>query len=138
MTERGIVTKLEDSVATVGITMGEGCANCNSHGDCAMVGATIQADLPENIGVKVGDQVSIELPSGIQAAALAWLIILPLSLFFAGYAGGTVLSAGRGEGLSALLGILGIAMGLVAAVLASRRGRLGRRPKIVAVDQFPG
>jgi positive regulator of sigma E activity len=130
MREMGIVTKIDGATATVSITMGEGCSNCNSKGECSVVGAKLEADLPAGSAIKLGDIVQIELPRGVQAAALAWIVLLPLALFGAGYAAGSALAPGQGEGLPALLGLGGIALGLLGAVFASKRGSLGRKPAI--------
>ncbi len=130
MREMGIVTKVDGATATVSITMGEACSNCNSKGECSVVGAQLVADMPAESAIKPGDIVQIVLPSGIQAAALAWIVVLPLALFGAGYAAGGALAPGKGEGLPALLGLFGIALGLLGAVFASKRGRLGRKPAI--------
>ncbi|HAE21625.1 MAG TPA: hypothetical protein DCG47_04780 [Spirochaetaceae bacterium] len=130
MREMGIVTKIDGATATVGITMGEGCTSCNSKGECSLVGAQLEADMPADSAIRLGDTVLIELPRGVQAAAVAWIVLLPLALFGAGYAAGSALAPGQGEGLPALLGLGGIALGLLGAVFASKRGRLGRRPVI--------
>lgn len=128
MKELGILTKIEGRDAVAGITMGEGCSHCRSKGECSVVGAEIQVRLAEGFSPAVGDMVSIELPGGVQALALAWIVALPLGLFIAGYLIGRVVAPDGGEGPAALFGLGGIALGLLAAAFGTRRGRLGRRP----------
>lgn len=74
MKELGILTKIEGRDAVASVTMGEGCSHCRSKGECSAVGAEIQVRLAEGFSPAVGDMVSIELPSGVQAAALAWIV----------------------------------------------------------------
>jgi hypothetical protein len=62
-------------------------------------------------------------------AGLFWLVGIPVVLFLAGYLG--VGSTGAGEGLQALGGIGGFALGLLAAVFVARKSSMGRRPAII-------
>ncbi len=130
MSELGIVTKIEGASATVSITMGEGCAHCHSKGDCSVVGTELEVAVEKGSGISTGDMVRIELPKGASLAAVAWVAALPLALFAAGYLAGRLISPDGGEKLASLLGLAGMALGLAAAAVGVKRGRLGRKPVI--------
>jgi hypothetical protein len=74
--------------------------------------------------------VDIFVPESAMAAGLLWLVVIPVGLFLAGYLG--IGSTGAGEGLQALGGIGGFALGLLAAVFVARKSSMGRRPEILS------
>ncbi|MBP7265068.1 MAG: SoxR reducing system RseC family protein [Spirochaetia bacterium] len=129
MTERAIVLKVEGRTAVVGIQASEGCAHCSHGGDCSLAGARIDADLPEGFEGKPGDEVTLVLPSGVRAAGLLWLLVVPLALFAAGYAAGDAWAGS--EAAAAGLGLAGLALGLGVAALAVRRGKAASRPRVL-------
>ena len=129
MKERGIATRIEDRNVSVRIVVSEGCASCHSRDGCASEGREILARLPEGMSLAVGDIVDVSVPESAMAAGLLWLVVIPVSLFLAGYIG--VGSTGAGEGLQALGGISGFALGLLAAVVVARKSSMGRRPEIL-------
>lgn len=129
MKERGIATRIENRNVSVRIVVSEGCASCHSRDGCASEGREILAELPEGMALAVGDVVDISVPDSAMAAGLLWLVVIPVSLFLAGYVG--VGSLGAGEGLQALGGIGGFAFGLLVAVFVARHSPMGRRPVIL-------
>jgi len=129
MKERGIATKVEGSNVSVRIVVSEGCASCHSKDGCASEGREILARAPDGLALAVGDIVDVFVPESAMASGLLWLVVVPVGLFLAGYLG--VGSTGAGEGLQALGGISGFALGLLGAVLVARKNSMGRRPEIL-------
>jgi len=128
MKERGIATKVDGSDVTVLIKLSEGCASCNSKESCGVVGRELDAEALPGSSIAVGDSVVLEVSDSASASGALWLLAIPLALFFAGYLGAGSLWPGRGEGVQALTGLGGLALGLAGAAIVSRRGRMARRP----------
>ena len=114
------VTSISGRRATVSYDRPTAC-----HGDCSKCAGgcgsmaakecvVVQAD--NRIGAKVGDRVVIEAASAQVFSAILLVYALPVLLFFAGYFLGEWLSLG-----GSLVGVLGFFLGLLAAVLVSRR-----------------
>lgn len=85
------------------------------------------------IGAKPGDRVILDGQTGKVATAIVLVYVLPLVLFFLGYAVGALLKTGE-----VLFGGLGFFLGLATAVAVSRRQkRTGTqiRFQIVAYEQ---
>jgi positive regulator of sigma E activity len=130
MKERGIATKVDGLAVTVRIGTSSGCASCGSQHECSIVGKELEGDAEPGAGIAVGDAVELEVSDSASAAGALWLLAVPLGLFFAGYVGAGALWPGRGEGLSALAGLSGVALGLLFAATVARRGRMSRRPRV--------
>jgi len=128
MKERGIATKVDGSAVTVLIKLSEGCASCNSKESCGVAGSELEAEAAPGTVIAVGDPVMLEVSDSASAAGALWLLAIPLGLFFAGYLGAGALLPGRGEGVQALIGLGGLAIGLAGAAIASRHGRMSKRP----------
>lgn len=129
MKERGIATKVDGSAVTVLIKMSEGCASCNSKDSCGVVGRELNAEKAPGSSIAVGDSVELEVSNAASAAGALWLLAVPLALFFAGYLGAGAMWPGRGEGIQALIGLGGVALGLLLAATVARRGRMSRLPQ---------
>jgi positive regulator of sigma E activity len=129
MKERGIATKIDGRNVSVKIVVSEGCASCHSRDGCSSEGREILAIAPEGLALAVGDIVDVFVPESAMAAGLFWLVVIPVALFLAAYLG--IGSTGAGEGLQALGGIGGFALGLLVAVFVARRSSMGRRPEII-------
>ena len=138
MREQGVVTRLDGRSATVMFAMGEGCAHCDSSSECSVNDRTVETELAEGVSVSVGDFVTVEVAAKARTAGLLWLVAAPLALFAGGYALVPVLSPGAGEGLSALGGILGFALGLLAATVMTRRGAMAGKPVVTGPASLPG
>ena len=90
------------------------CHECAGGCTAAKETMLIEADNP--IGAQVGDFVRMESDTKSVMAAIAVMYVLPLVLFFAGYALGVWL------GISgALVGCIGFVLGLLAAIAEDRR-----------------
>lgn len=120
MTQKVKVLSVTDSETKVIYNRPTACHGDCDHcaGGCGSMAAKEHIVVPaENaIGAQPGDLVMIEGQTPKVAAAILLVYVLPLVLFFVGYAlGQRFLHAG------ALMGILGFGLGLLMAILESRR-----------------
>lgn len=93
------------------------CDHCE--GGCGSMAAkeSLVVEAENLIGAKPGDQVVIEGETGKVASAILLVYVLPLILFFFGY----FLGDRFGHGI--LCSIIGFVLGLLCAILESRRQR---------------
>lgn len=136
--EQARVLVVGNGFALVETSSGSACGGCSSSSGC---GTSLVAKLfgeranrlqvSDAIGVAVGDLVVIGISDGtlIRASLLAYLwplIALTLAAFLAQ-------SAGASEGLSALVGVLGLGVGLwtTGRVTGGEAGRMRYRPAIL-------
>ena len=89
------------------------CHECAGGCTAAKETMLIEADNP--IGAQVGDFVRMESDTKSVMAAVAVMYVLPLVLFFAGYALGAWLGISGG-----LMGSAGFVLGLLVAIAADR------------------
>ena len=97
-----------DGTATVLIIRESACSgDCHKCSGCAAAKETILLNADNPIGAKTGDLVKVESETAPVLKAAAVLYMLPLVLFFAGYALAAVLgfSGGIGGGLAFALSI---------------------------------
>lgn len=119
MSEKGIVSCIENGVATISFNMGEACFGCEAQGDCAVRDRSIKARVIPGLEVKIGDFVLIHIKKSIKLMGVLWLLVLPLSLFVAGY---WILRAnGQAESVAGLAGIGGFGLGLLLAALMGKK-----------------
>ena len=106
---------LEDGSAEV-IRMRESACSgdCHKCSGCGAVKQTMRFTARNPIGARAGDEVVVESKTGPVMAAAFVLYVLPLVLFFAGYALGSIWQKGT------LMALLGFALGIAAAVLYDR------------------
>ena len=120
MTQNGVVTRLLDrNRAEVAVERGTACgSSCDGCETC--VYATRLLVAAENaVYARPGDRVVLESGTrGILSAALL-IYMLPVILFFAGYAAGY--AAGLGQGLCVAASLAGAVLGGGFAVLLGRR-----------------
>ncbi len=104
-----------DGTAQVFCVRESACSgDCHKCAGCGAVKQTVQVTARNPIGAKPGDEVVIESKTGPVMAAAFVLYILPLVLFFLGYALGAVYGGG------ALTACIGFLLGIVAAVAYDR------------------
>lgn len=133
MKEQGTATKIDGSVVTVRIDLEANCAGCMNKEGCGLAGSLMKARDPSGLVREPGQKVEVEISSGAQAAGAFWLLGLPLVLFGGGYALGSALFPGSGEGPAALLGIGGFALGLLAAFLLKRGNQTASLPVVTRI-----
>lgn len=130
MKEQGIATKIDGQAVTVRLGASPGCASCVSQHECSVAGKELVCEAAPGYEIAVGDAVELEVPGSAGVVGALWLLGLPLGLFFAGYSGAGVLWPGRGEGIQALVGLGGVALGLLFAATVARKGRMSRKPRV--------
>ena len=107
----------EDGTAQVLMIRESACSgDCHKCSGCGAVKETLLVTAENPIRAERGDLVTIRSDSGPVLKAAAVLYVMPLVLFFLGYALGTSLSLGGG-----LLGCLGFVLGIVLVVFYDRR-----------------
>lgn len=135
MKERGIATKIDGRIVRVRIGSPDGCAGCGSHNDCSIAGKELDGVAESDHDIGLGDVVELTVENSARAAGALWLLVVPLLLFFSGYIGAASLWPQSGEGVQALLGLTGLALGLVFAATVARRGRMSTRPQVRLVSK---
>jgi positive regulator of sigma E activity len=130
MKERGIVTKRDGRDVTVRLQIGDGCGSCACSGACQEGKNEAKVYDKRDIQPGIGDTVEVEVTAGKQLSSAFLLLVLPLAFFASGYAAGLSLFPKAGEGPAALMGVLGIALGVLAGSSISRLGRQESMPYI--------
>lgn len=123
MTQNAVVKRLlPNGKAEVEVTRqsacGHDCAKCG--GGCTeMVSGPILAEAVNQIGAQPNERVVIEGEFKQLMGLAAIVYAVPLVLFFACFALGSLLR--QGEGLAAALGILGFVLGVLFAIQYNKR-----------------
>jgi sigma-E factor negative regulatory protein RseC len=136
--ESALVVAVEPGFAWVETRRRSACTSCAVSSHCGtsaiskLFGARVsRLRVRDGIGVEVGDRVVIGLAEGAltRASLLAYLVPL-IALMLVASAART---AGVGEGLSALAGLLGLCLGLWASgrLTGGAVGRRGYRPLLL-------
>ncbi|MDY3618120.1 SoxR reducing system RseC family protein [Agathobaculum sp.] len=124
MTQQAKVKKLMDNdLAEVEVVRQGACMHdCAKCGGCdTMVGQTITVTAKNAAGARTGDRVMIEGETRQLLSIAVLVYLLPLVLFFVGFACGSL--AHLGEGLSALAGGVLFVIGVLAAMQYSRTAK---------------
>ncbi len=122
MTQQGIIKKLlPDGMAEIEVTRRSSCGHdCAKCGGCGGLETQVLYVTARNkVEAKVGERVLIEGETKQMLGLAGLAYMLPVVLFFLGFAVGAML--GKGEGISALCGGIGFVAGIVAGVVYSRR-----------------
>ena len=120
----------EDGTATVFHVRESACSgDCHKCSGCGAAKEAIVLEARNAIGAKVGDMVKIEAESGPVLKAAAVMYMLPMILFFVGYAIGAV------WGMGALVGGLFFAGSIALAVVYDRKV-IKKRETIYTITKF--
>ena len=127
------VRKVHDNgTATVMHVRESACSgDCHKCSGCGAAKETIVLEAKNPIGAKTGDLVKIESESGPVLKAAAVLYLMPLIMFFAGYALGALWNLG------ALVGCLSFALSICLVVIYDRRVAQ-RRETVYTITKFAG
>lgn len=113
----GVVSRVEDGMAVVDVAVQKGCGRCDEPGGCggglAVGGPACSRSyrLADDLGVRVGDEVVLTVPSGGILRAAGWAYGMPLVLGLAGAFVGAAL--GEGEGFAIGGGAAGLVLGFI-------------------------
>jgi positive regulator of sigma E activity len=120
MTEIATVLKIEGGTVTVSCAPSQSCARCGS----ALCGERKDRVFPARNGsgldLAAGDAVEIHLAPNRAIAAGFVVLIVPLFLFAAGYAGAALAWPSSVEGLRVLAGLAGLGLGFLGVFLLGR------------------
>lgn len=108
-----------DGTAELAVKRDTACGDCASCGGCAA--GTVRVTVENSLHAAIGDAVTIETATSAVLAIASLVYLLPLMLFFAGYALGSAISAHP-----FLIGGFGFAVSLLAVFIINRKlsGRL--------------
>lgn len=122
MTQNGVVTRLLDAGrAEVTVERGTACGgHCDGCETC-LYASRLVVSAQNEIYAQPGDRVVLESGTKSIMGAALLVYMLPLALFFAGYAAGAC--CGLSQGLCVVLSLSGAVLGGAAAVLIGRRRR---------------
>lgn len=112
--EAQVISVSDDGTAELRVKRDSACGDCASCGGCNA--GSVLVKVKNSLSAKVGDTVLIETPSKTVVAVAALVYLLPLLLFFAGYAIGTLAAVSP-----VLLGGIGFAGALAAVIVCSRK-----------------
>ncbi len=129
----GRIRRLEqDGRAQVTVLRESACSgDCHKCAGCGAQPEAVTFTAENPIGAKAGELVKIEAASGPVLTGAAVLYLVPIVLFFAGYALGEALWK-----LGALLGCLGFALGIVLAAVYDRKVAARREP-VYTITGYP-
>ncbi|MBT3276157.1 MAG: SoxR reducing system RseC family protein [Spirochaetales bacterium] len=132
MTEKAIINSIDGKIATMGCGPTEGCTSCSSS-FCSTDKRVFEAVNSNGLEVKVGDMVNVYLAPGKTVAAGFLVLIVPLIFFAAGYILARKLISEPSEGLQALFGLAGLALGFGLSFYYSKKKREASMPVITKV-----
>ncbi|HOX33278.1 MAG TPA: SoxR reducing system RseC family protein [Spirochaetales bacterium] len=130
MTERGVVSEIQDRLLTVQLELNEGCGACSNEG-CKKARRGVRAYNRQDIPLAEGDSVDIEIEGKAQLYGALWVLGLPLVLFACGYILGRVVFPDGSETPAALCGIAGLSLGMVVGILVQKKQRLESLPSVI-------
>ncbi len=121
MTQNGVVTKLLDNgKAEVAVERGTACGgNCSGGCEACVYASRILIKADNAVYAVPGDRVILESGTGSIMGATALVYMIPLVFFFAALFASVFM--GLGQGMCALVSLLGAAVGTAVAILAGRR-----------------
>lgn len=109
-----VISVSSDGMAELRVKRDSACGDCATCGGCDA--GSITFSVKNTLDAKPGDTVSVETPSKAVIAVAALVYLLPLLLFFAGYAIGSALRFSP-----VLLGGIGFAASLLTVILCSKK-----------------
>jgi positive regulator of sigma E activity len=110
MTEVTTVIEIHDKEVVLGCVT-SGCKSCAGSSFCNVSGKTFTAVNSKNIPLKKGDMVDVYLPPGKTIASGFMILMVPLILFLVGLFVVQQAVPGASDGLQALGGFIGLALG---------------------------
>ncbi len=112
MQESGEVVELKNGLASIRMTRSEACAHCSGGCKPGENSKHMYIEAVDQVGVRLGDKVMVELPSSSMAKATFILYFIPLlALVFGvllGFRYGQRIGFSDGELGGAVLGIIGV------------------------------
>lgn len=120
MTQNGIVTKLlGEGLAQVAVTRTTACGGRCGGCEACVYDSRLLVEAENVICARPGERVELESETSRMVGAALLVYMLPILLFFAGYAAGALL--GAAEGVCVILSLAGVVIGGALAVFFGRR-----------------
>lgn len=133
MKDKARVVSVKEKMVTLKHCDSGSCQTCGGKGFCTVTERTFQAFNGEGYTLKPGDMVEIFLPPGKTIWSGFMVLILPLLLFFLLFTFSRDILAIKSEGINALFGLSGIALGFCIAFIGGRVNKIKKLPRITAV-----
>lgn len=121
MTQNGVVTKLlNNGKAEVSVERGTACGgHCSGGCEACVYASRILVQAENSVYAAPGDRVVLEGGTGHVMGAALLIYMLPLVFFFGALAASA--AAGLGQGLCALISLIGAALGTAVTIAIGRR-----------------
>lgn len=122
MTQQATVIQIIDAQnVRVRIHRTTSCGHdCSSCGGCGITAAPVEVEVKNSVGAELFDLVTVESKTS-QVIGLATMVyLIPIVLLFGLYAIAAAFSAQ--ESVRALVGVIGLVLGLILCQLMNRRG----------------
>lgn len=131
MKQVGKVKNIDKQLVTVGCTTAQGCGSCSSKSFCTVNEREYTAVNKRGVELVPGDMVELWLPPGKTVFAGFVVMIVPLILFLLFFMLAGRLIPGAGEGVQAIGGLLGLAVGFGVAMVYKKVTGIWNMPEII-------
>lgn len=111
------------------------CESCAGNSFCNIQGKTFTAKNPKKFPLRIGDTVEVFLPPGKTIASGFMILIVPLIMFLLGVIGIKAVNPSVSEGMQALAGFAGLALGFLIGYLFGQIKKHSYQP--IIVSHFP-
>ena len=137
MKDTGTVRTIEGERITLVCGAGEMCRSCKANSFCSAKTREVAAANPRHIELRRGDQVEFFIPPGRTILAGFMVLIFPLLTFILAFVISGALRPESGEGLRALYGVIGMAIGFGGSFLYSKLTTKKNVPEVMRKVQAP-
>jgi positive regulator of sigma E activity len=134
MTEVTTVVEIHDKDVLLGC-VSSGCSSCAGNSFCNVSGKTFTALNSENLPLKKGDLVDVYLPPGKTIASGFMILMVPLIMFLVGLFGMQAIVPGASDGLQAVGGFIGLALGFGIGFLFGKIKKNSYQPVITRIHE---
>ncbi|TFG63775.1 MAG: hypothetical protein E4H36_04760 [Spirochaetales bacterium] len=129
MKEKGIVTEITDRRIKLAFVDQENCESCGSK-LCTVKDKVFFAANTGGVDLHLGDTVEVNIQTGGALSASFMVLMVPLILFILFFAGSGLLFHVKSDGIKALFGLAGLAIGFLVSLLSGKR-KMTRLPEII-------
>ncbi|MDY7027863.1 MAG: SoxR reducing system RseC family protein [Spirochaetota bacterium] len=131
MKEAGTVSRIEGEKIFLSCGTPSACKGCAAGSFCKTRDREIEALNLHHIDIQAGDEVEIFLPPGRTIFSGFVVLIFPLLTFILGYISAASIVPDSGEGVAALFGLIGLAVGFGMSYFYNRLNRKKNFPEVV-------
>lgn len=130
MREIGTIVKIKGEIVTLKFQKTEACESCGSS-FCNTKDRVFEAKNSRDLPLAEGETVAVYLPTGKTIGASFMVLIFPLMLFILLFILSGKLFPESGEGVQALAGLAGLAIGFGASILLRNVRKTNDMPEII-------